>query len=211
MRKGLTTKAFIVTESRKLFNEEGVALTLAEIAAHLQVTIGRISNHFPTKDHLFVGLSEDYEAQFAQLLGNFSWGNDYSFGHLAALISKVMDLQYEHRCLMLFAASAGVTRNVMLRQITQRWSENSGAFRRLINVLLENDLVDSRLKQEKYLRVLQFQHINTFTTWLVSYTLYDQEKVYSKVKPIYLKGIIGAFHPFATRKGRAQLVEIVGY
>ena len=72
LSKGAITRQTLITDARKVLNENGISLTLRELSSKMGVTIGRITNHFPTKDHLFVALSEDYEIQFNQLMKSLS-------------------------------------------------------------------------------------------------------------------------------------------
>jgi AcrR family transcriptional regulator len=208
LSKGEVTRNHIVDQSRKIFNKEGVLLTLTELASRLEVTIGRITNHFPTKEHLFVGLAGDYEEKYAALMKSFSWEDDFSFTRLSMLVSKLMDLQYEHRCVMIFSASAGLNKTVMTEQISLSWNNNLKGFRILIETLVYQGLLDERVLQEDHYLILKFQHINLFTTWLVSYTLYDRARSYKKMKPTYFKGIMMVFFEYATPKGKQQLLDI---
>lgn len=203
--KGEATRQFIVDRTREIFNGHGVDLTLRELAEHMEVNVSRITNHFPTKTDLFVALSEEYENQFASLLGSFSWADGVSLASLKKLLDQVMDLQYAHRCLMLFVCSTTLSHEVMLAQITRKWKQNLPGFTRLMGLLVQAKILQPRVLEERHMEIVRFQHINLLTTWLVSYTLYDAERPLKRMKGIYLAGVLLVFHPYMTAKGRREM------
>jgi AcrR family transcriptional regulator len=207
--KGALTRQFIVTEARRVFNENGISLTLGELASKMGVTIGRITNHFRTKDHLFIGLSDDYENHFNELMKSFSWNGEVNLTKLAELIKGIMLLQYEHRCLMLFVCATGLNQDLLINQVSARWSHNSSRFSNLITGLVVSKIMEKRVLEKENLEVLKFQHINLLTTWLVSNTIYDKHHSLNKNMNKYLKGILLTFHPHLTTKGKNELKRII--
>lgn len=207
--KGALTRLFIITEARKVFNENGISLTLGELASKMGVTIGRITNHFHTKDHLFIGLSDDYENHFNDLMESFSWNGEVNLTKLAGLLKKVMHLQYEHRCLMLYICATGLNQDVLIKQISERWNNNSANFTNLIRGLVASNIMNKRVLEKEHLEILKFQHINLLTTWLVSNTIYDKNQSLNKNIVKYLKGTLLTFHPHLTLKGKRELNKIM--
>jgi AcrR family transcriptional regulator len=82
-KKGIEMRQNIVQEARRIFNKEGLHLTLDQIAQKLGITKGRITNYFPTKDKLFVALSQDYDLRFQELMVSFGGNQTVSFEWLA--------------------------------------------------------------------------------------------------------------------------------
>jgi AcrR family transcriptional regulator len=206
--KGALTRQLIVTEARRVFNENGITLTLGELASKMGVTIGKITNHFRTKDFLIIGLSDDYENQFNELIKSFSPEGGVSLTKLYFSMEKVMKLQYEHRCLMLFVCATGLDQDLIIRQISAKWNKNLMRFKAQIVSMVNEGILDKSVLIPENFEVLKFQYINSLTTWLVSQTLYDMDRQLSKSIRIYLKGILYTFYPYLTRKGKTELVQI---
>jgi AcrR family transcriptional regulator len=206
--KGELTHKFIVIEARKVFNENGIELTLKELSEKMGVTIGKITNHFSTKDHLFAGLSKMYQEEYQTLSSSYSWNNEYTLSKLFDYIGCIMDLQYKHRCLLLYVNATGVNQKVMIKQISATWRENLTGFEQLLSLFVKMDVLKKEVLQPDCFPVVKFQFINLFTTWLVSFTIYDNGKSYKKMMVVYKKGIIYCLYPYLTPKGHLQLSNI---
>lgn len=208
LSKGEITYNFILTEAGKVFNKEGIDMTLKELSVKMDVTVGRITNHFPTKDHLFAGMSKLYQEEFTALQASYPWKNEYTLAKLYDYIGTIMDLQYKHRSLMLYVNATGINQKVMLNQITATWRENIGGFEQMISLFIQFDILGKEALEKNNFDLIKFQFINLFTTWLVSFTIYDNNLSYKKMKSIYQKGIIYCLYPYLTEKGFLQLSSI---
>lgn len=202
--KGKKTRESILDEARKIFNEEGIFLTLSAISKKIGITSGGITNHFPTKEHLFVGLSEQYEIELNELTTTFQFGSDLAFGKLIAYFSKVMDIQYKHRSVILFFSVMHQSQSVMMGQLLKTWLNRQSRLENLINTLVGINLLKKDILDPHEFAVFRFQYVNLFTTWLVSFSLYDSEKSYESMKPIYLDGIFRVFEEYLTENGKEQ-------
>ncbi len=209
INKGALTRQFLITEARKVFNENGISLTLGELASKMNVTIARITNHFRTKDHLIVGLSEAYDNDFRELVGSISYEGGINLTKLANSMEKVMQLQYEYRCLMLFVCATGLDQDLVIRNISIKWNRNFERFKKQISGLIDAGILDPSVLESENFEALKFVYTNLLTTWLVSQTLYDKEKSLRKTKKIYIKGILHSFYPYLTRKGKTELDQIL--
>lgn len=209
LTKGALTRQALITDARKVLNENGISLTLRELSFKMGVTIGRITNHFPTKDHLFIALSEDYEIQFAQLFNARAQQGDYSLTRLIQSGMKVMDLQFEYRCLFMFIYSAGLNQNIILNQVTAKWIHNLSNFTSMISSLVKLKILDKSILKKSNYEIFKFQHINLYTTWLVSYAIYDRALPLPYSKEVYAKGMMMTFYPFLTAKGKAELAKLL--
>jgi AcrR family transcriptional regulator len=202
--KGQITQQFILEEARKIYNVDGINLTLRELADKMGVTIGRITNYFPTRDYLFAGMSKVYQEEYELLVSNFNWESKISLNQLYQLNGQIMDLQYKHRCLLLYTCGTSINQKVMISQIGKTWKSNLGGFEKLIVMLIDAGLIKENARDENAFIQLRFQYINLFTTWLVSYTIYDAKQSYKKMKPVYQKGILESLMPYLTSKGLKQ-------
>lgn len=194
----------IIQEARKIFNKEGLQLTLDQIAQKLGITKGRITNYFPNKDNLFVALSQDYDLRFQELMASFGESQEISFDWLATVYSAIMDLQYEHRSTIIFAATTSSGQKEMHEQVTHSYKTNSKQVSQMVNVLVDEGLIKPELQKPGNFDVFCFQHVNLFTTWVISKEIYYSTSSYKKMKPVYLKGIFGCYYPYLTTKGLAQ-------
>ena len=207
--KGLVTKENIVAKAREVFNSKGTDITLKELSMAMEMPISRITNHYPTKDDLFVAISEEYEERFSQIKSDFTFSGDFSLVVLRDLLLVIMDLQYEYRCLMLFACATGLNQTKMKEQITAKWKHNLSGFMDMIEGLVALHIMTPKALEDEHFQMIKFQYINLLTTWLVSYTLYDFEKALADKKAIYLRTILLGFEPYLTSKGKLQLAGIL--
>ncbi|MCR9013854.1 TetR/AcrR family transcriptional regulator [Aquiflexum gelatinilyticum] len=206
--KGKKTKESILDEARKIFNEEGIFLTLSAISKKIGITSGGITNHFPTKEHLFVGLSEQYENELNEMTSRFQFGPELDFSKLTAFFSEVMDIQYKHRSVILFFSVMHQSQSVMMGQLLKTWLHRQTRLENLANTLVSIGLLEKKILEPKEFAVFRFQYVNLFTTWMVSYSLYDSGKSFESMKPIYLEGIFRVFEKYLTEKGMAQMSAV---
>jgi AcrR family transcriptional regulator len=204
LTKGEKTRETILNEARRVFNEEGIFLTLSAISKKIGITSGGITNHFPTKEHLFVGLSEQYENELNELTSGFQFDIELDFRKLTTFFSKVMDIQYKHRSVILFFSVMHQSQTVMMGQLLKTWLNRQARLERLINTLVSIGLLEEKILEPKEFAVFRFQYINLFTTWMMSYSLYDSGKSYELMKPIYLEGIFRVFEEYLTENGKEQ-------
>jgi len=204
-KKGIETRSSILNEARKVFNEEGIRLTLDQLAGKLSITKGRITNYFPNKDHIFVALSQDYDNSFIQLLSGFNLKGEMTFLQLAFVYSAIMDLQYEFRSAIVFVATTSSAQIEMHSQITSSYKINNEQMESSIRVLVDNGLVQPEILEEPNFEIFRFQIVNLFTTWIISLEIYYSGRPYNEMKPIYLKGILNCFYPYLTKKGMQQM------
>lgn len=208
-RKGIEMRQNIVSEARRIFNKDGLQLTLEQIAQKLGITKGRITNYFPTKDNLFVALSQDYDLRFQELMASFGESQAINFDWLATVYSAIMDLQYEHRSTIIFAATTNSGQKEMHEQVTHSYKTNSKQVSQMVNVLVDAGLIMPGLLEPENFEVFRFQHVNLFTTWIISKEIYYSTRSYKKMKPVYLKGIFGCYYPYLTKKGHDQFKKLV--
>lgn len=202
--KGNKTRENILFEARKIFNEGGILLTLSELSKLIGITTGGITNHFPTKDYLFVGLSEQYESELNELTSRFQFGPDLDFRKLTSFFSEVMDIQYKHRSVILFFSVMHQSQTVMMGQLVKTWVNRQARLENLAKTLVNVGLLNESVLEPKEFAVFRFQYVNLFTTWLVSYSLYDAEKSFESMKPVYMSGVFRTFEKYLTDKGKEQ-------
>jgi AcrR family transcriptional regulator len=206
--KGDRSKEEIIDKSRELFNEYGLQLTLAKLAELMGTTLGRITHHFKNKDLLFVAITQDYELRLNELRKNRPQG-PASMDNFIKGSAHVMDLQYDFRCAMRYTVASFQHINEINSHVQTTYSSNRAFIKNTIQAYVDSGSLHPRILQDDIYEVFLFQLTNLFTNWVVNLELYDYDKTYHEVKPIYLKGIVSVFLPFLTEKGQ-QEVDVNG-
>jgi AcrR family transcriptional regulator len=202
-RKGQITRDFIIAEALRIYKMEGVFLTLKDLTFKMNVGTSFITNHFPTKDDLFVALLENYEITLAKVLSAFEWRGEINFQQQVMYLSLAMDVQYEHLPVTLISLVGGQSHKVN-KQISGKWQAQQAKLQQKLKLMVSAGLLLDSILEEKNYASFEFAYINLLTTWLVSFTIYQRQRGYSKVKAEYLKGIMHCFFPFLTAKGKRQ-------
>ena len=207
--KGKKTRENILFESRRILNEAGVFLTLRELSKIIGITIGGITNYFPTKDHLFMGLAEIFEKEVAEISISDSVAQDPSFFTFVEYLSKIMDIQFENRSTIRFISLASQSQKTLFDQITETWNSRKNKPLAMVQALVDQGLLLDSILDEFQVLVFRFRFVNIMTTWISSYSLYDSDKPFEKVKPIYLAGVMNVFEPYLSPKGREEFDVVI--
>jgi AcrR family transcriptional regulator len=205
--KGCKSRQEILDQARKYLNEEGIGLTIAEISKKLGTTQGKITYYFPTKEQMFMALVEEFESKRMQYVLSYETENR-GFDGAFPRISGVMDLQYNYRCVHRFLISASQYKaehyNIFKRL--------SGELREMITILttefVKAGSMEERVLHPDCFNILFFQLSTMFRSWVVTHELYDMDKTYEEIKPVYLKGLISCYYLFATEKGKKELMNL---
>lgn len=210
LRKGKLTRKTTLDAAREIFNEKGINLTIDNLASEMEVTKGKITNHFATKDKLFLAILADYEEQLGKTLASLK--EEYESKTLASvvsIISTVMDLQFEYRCSIIYlnVLSPGQSE---LRELIRRNSARSiESIRNRITMMVNNKLVKSDILEKTAFEAFIFIYINQLTQWVVYFDMYDQDRSFKKMKPVYLRGIMHhVYGPYLTNKGLKELENL---
>lgn len=198
--KGDTSREHLIKNSREIFNNEGLNVTLNNIASSLGITLGKITYHFATKDKLFLALAEEYEIKLAEIRSRDRL-KTMNLSNLYETTSLIMDLQYEYRCVMRYFASSSRKQLDVAAHTSKSFETRRTSIRNLLHSLVTNgDLKITILEEEKF-KVFLFAFTCLFTTWPVNLEIYDAKEKYTDIKPLYLKGIFTVFTPYLTSQG----------
>lgn len=204
--KGEQSREEIINNSRQIFNEYGIQITLARLADLLDTTLGRLTHHFRNKDLLFIAIAQDYEGKLLELRKKRQ-NNQVSINTFINAASEVMDLQFEYRCAMRYIVSSLKNRDEMKIHLQETYANNRENIRQTVEAHIQAGSLQSRILNDDFYEVFLFQLTNLFTNWVVNLELYDADKTYTEVKPTYLKGIVSIFLPFLTDKGKQELEQ----
>lgn len=208
--KGELTRNFIIDTARKIFNEKGVNMTLDNLAKEMGMPKGRITNHFATKDKLFLSILDEYELKLVELrsrMMEYYEGN--SMLDIVLLLDAVMDIQYEYRCAILFLAVLSPSQVELKNRIQEGKKRNLAIMKTRTGNMVKNGLLDKCVLYDKEFSQLSFIYLNTLTQWVIYHDMYNSDTTYTAMKAIYLSGIASHIYgPFLTAKGEKQLNNI---
>jgi AcrR family transcriptional regulator len=208
--KGIQSREYLINQAREILNENGLELTLGKLANRLGITLGKLTYHFPTRDHLFIAISETYEARLSQLLAANSIDSP-CFEMLISLSARIMDLQYEYRCAIRYVAASVNRQTELSKHISGSYKNSRTRTRQMVQALIAAGELTEKILDEPFYGSFHFCWTNLFTTWVINLEIYDNDKTYQEMKPIYLRGIFSVYKPYLTPNGlkalsRADLV-----
>lgn len=202
--KGINSRERLVNTARELFNEYGIGLTLNALASKMEITLGMLTHHFPTKDGIFLAIAEDYEQKRA-LIRSGIYGGTFNLEVFYRIIENGMDLQYDYRCAMRYIASISKNQSELASHTTEHYKLNRQLIKRGIEILVAEGELKSTILDEKNFKVFLFAFSSLATSWLINLEIYDYEESYEAIKPVYLNGIFSTFLPYCTEKGGVTL------
>lgn len=201
--KGKASREMLLVESKNAFNELGLNLTLGNLASSINITLGRLTYHFPTKDHLFVAIATDYQLKVDALIHEIE--GEFNLSALFDLTSRIMDVQYDYRSAIRYVLSVVRNQSELFNHVLASYKADYETLRQMLLVLIANEELKPEILEEQNFKVFMFTYLNLLTTWLASYELYDSSKSYAEMKHLYLRGVFSTFGSNLTDKGKAVL------
>jgi AcrR family transcriptional regulator len=208
--KGKLTRKTILDAAREIFNEKGINLTIDHLASEMEVTKGKITNHFATKDKLFLAILADYEEQ----LGNTMAGLREQYASktldsVVSIISNVMEIQFDYRCSIIYLNVLSPGQSELREHTNRNAARNIDAIRNRISLMVSHKLLKAEILEKEAFEAFIFIYINQLTQWVVYFDMYDQDKGFKKRKPVYLRGIMRhVYGPYLTQKGMKELENL---
>ncbi len=197
IRKGVRSRQWIIEQSVKVFNEQGLDLTLSMLAKHLNVSLGRITHFFTTREALFIGINEAYQERLQQIKEEFQQTHrQYNLKVIEGLFSLIMDNQYIYRCAMLYTAATGNSKSEMAQHNHASYRRSKENIRVITENLVRSGDLKSAILEEPHYGIFEFQFVNLFTSWVISQEIYYSEHSYDEMKPMYLAGLMRLFDSY---------------
>lgn len=201
--KGKETRKSIIERARELFNEKGILLTIDQLAREMELPKSRVTNHFSTKDSLFLAILDEYEQELYTYLSKTQMNpSKVSFTDLAAMLAGVMDIQYKYRCGMAYSAITSPSQQDLSLHIQTNYKKNVLGIRNRVGLFVKAGLLKKELLEDKTFNAFAFQYTTLLTTWVITIDMYFRNEGYPVMKSIFLKGILGCYQPFLTKKGQ---------
>lgn len=208
--KGDLTRKLIVETARQIFNEKGINLTIENLAMEMGIPKGRLTNHFSTKDKLFLAILSEYEEKLADKIVELK---DYylskSLADMVLVISRVMDVQFEYRCAITFLTVLSPGQIELREQIQRGIRRNLSNIQLRLNEMVKNKLLIPEVLEDEKFKSFSFVYVNVLTQWVNYYDMYDANKEYTSVKPLYIRSILEhVYQPYLTQKGRKEFLAL---
>jgi AcrR family transcriptional regulator len=208
--KGARTRNKIIEQVNMLFNEKEKLLTLDEIASEMKLTKSRITNHFPKKELLILGIFRQYEKELLQLPESHKPdGDSAGFKNLIGYYSTYMDLIYKYRFSISFLFVNPLKDEELTRHIRDTYEDNKKRIYARVQSLVQEGQVNEKVLKASAFDVFLFKYTTLMTTWIISLKIYNWDAGYKNIKPVYLKGIISCFEPYLTTKGRKDYEKAI--
>lgn len=206
-RNGRMSRAMILEEARKIFNNRGLTIGVETLAQEMGLSRGRITHFFPAKDTVLVGIMQDYEHRMGELLQDFDWNSGTIFEQHFKVLDIIMDLQYEFRCIFVFLAAQNRSSLQLSQAIEVSYLGRIDGMHMRIKTMVESKLLEPRILEKEQLNIFLFQYTTVLTHWVVSHEIFHSRSKYQDMKPVYIKGALYLFLPFLTKKGKILFHE----
>jgi len=120
-----------------------------------------------------------------------------------------LDFQIEYKCSIIYL-SVLIRGQSELRELARRnAARNIEAIRNRITMMVNNKLVKEAILEKTAFEAFIFIYINQLTQWVVYFDMYDQDRSFKKMKPVYLRGIMKhVYGPYLTNKGLKELENL---
>ena len=204
MKKGTKTRKRILTEGRELMNQHGHSITLAVLGSKMGVTIGQITYHFRNKDHLIVGIADEFQERLAKLIK--AHGDELR--HLEnyyRFLDELLDVQYDYRCAVRYIFSSSPEQLALSDHIRENHTKSRISISERLRMLVNNGDLEPSILERENLDIFLFQYTGLLTVWVNNLEIYGGQKSYKELKPIYIRGIMDLFMPHATLAGKEKL------
>lgn len=209
--KGELTRQKILERVNSLFNGQGVDHTISQIATSISMGKSRVTNYFPKKEHLVLGLLKQYEGELVKVFEHHQAHKDFTeIGQFVNYLSDVMDLMFRYRGVIAHAMTNPAVNSMVGVHIEENYKRNREKLRQRLNSFSKNGLVEGRILEPEYFEVFSVQFLTLASNWIISYTLMDHDKAYDAVKPVYLRSILYCLKPYLTEEGRAEMESAFG-
>lgn len=209
IKKRVNSKKWVVENCIKIFNDQGLDITLNEMASHLDISRGKINYYFQTKEDLLIAVAKDYEKTLALISSEHHYHDKEDFMiQLFRLFGKIMDNQFHFRCAIIYSAGTSNSRKNMVRQINESYKNSKERILEMTQNLVQMGYLKAEILEAEIFDVFNYQFVNLFTTWVIQLEIYDKKEGYNKMKPVYLKGIANCFWIYSTPMGRDCIAKI---
>ncbi len=203
-KKGKKTRKRILAEGRELMNQHGHSITLALLGSKMGITIGQITYHFRSKDHLIVGITEEFQERLAELI-NVQSDKLHHLENFHKYLDALLDVQYNYRCAVRYIFTSSPEQLALSDHIRKNHLKALTSIRERLRMLVNNGDLKPSIFERENLDIFLFQYTGLLTVWVNNLEIYGEQKSYKELKSIYIRGIMDLFMPHATPAGKEKL------
>ena len=209
--KGEHTRLTIIDQARAIFNQHGISITIDMVAREMGTTKSRITNHFATKDQLFIAIMSEYEQEFKQLQVKwFPLGVEKSLQVYVNMLSDIMDTQFKYRCTIVYLNMLSPSQHDLKQETHSNFERTRSVIRQRIEYMYKAGIIREEVLQEPAWPAFLFAYVNLMTQWVIFQDMYDNPAEYEMNKHKYLRGIMNhVYLPYLTKKGMKEFEKLV--
>jgi AcrR family transcriptional regulator len=210
--KGENTRLTIIDRARAIFNERGISITIDAVAKELRISKSRITNHFATKDQLFMSILAEYEQELGRLVANWHpTGVEKSLQAYVNMLSDVMDTQFRYRCAIVYLHMLSPGHHELKQHTYENFNRNKASIRQRMESMYKSGIMAETVLKEPAWSAFIFTYVNMLTQWVVFQDMYDDPDEYVMNKQKYLRAVMNhVYLPYLTKKGKEEL-EALAY
>jgi AcrR family transcriptional regulator len=209
--KGEHTRLTIIDQARAIFNQYGISITIDMVAREMGTTKSRITNHFATKDQLFIAIMAEYEQELGSLVAKwYPAGVEKSLQVYVDMLSEIMDMQFKYRCAIVYLNMLSPSQHELKQQTHANFKRTMGFTRQRMEGMQKAGLIHEAIFQEPAWSAFLFAYVNLLTQWVVFQDMYDDPGEYEVNKQKYLRGVMNhVYLPYLTKKGMKESEALV--
>lgn len=200
-RKGERSRENIILQASDVLNTYGSSITLDEIAKYTEISKSKITNHFSTKENLFIAITELYIKDIQNYFDSITFSNHFTWKEYISILSDIMDLQFKYRSAIMFIWTASFKDEAFMNELSESFKIRKQSMISLFEKLIEEFYLSPAVMEEKNFKIFYHQHAVLGVHWINTYLVFDYAQNYYDVKPTYLAGTTAIYKPYLTEKG----------
>ncbi|MHA8088520.1 TetR/AcrR family transcriptional regulator [Aquirufa sp. Wall-65K1] len=203
-RKGERSRENIILVASEVLNTYGSAITIDEIARYTEISKSKITNHFSTKEALFIAIADLYIHELQQYFDTIQFSDFFNWKEYIGMLSDIMDIQFKYRNSIICIWTASFKDENFMVELKESFKLRKKRMIWLFEKLVKEGYLHDSVFEEKNFEIFYHQHAILGVHWLNTYLLFDFQKSYQEVKPTYLAGTIEIYKPYLTAKGLSE-------
>lgn len=203
-RKGERSRENIILQASDVLNTYGSSITIDEIARYTEISKSKITNHFSTKENLFIAIAEVYIRELQHFFDTIRFSDHFTWKEYIGIISDIMDIQFKYRNSIMFIWTASFKDEEFMVELMESFKKRKRSMIALLEKLVQDGYLNKAVFEEKNFKIFYHQHAVLGVHWLNTYLLFDFKESYYDVKPTYLAGTVEIYKPYLTEKGLAE-------
>ncbi|MBL8002406.1 MAG: TetR family transcriptional regulator [Flavobacteriales bacterium] len=204
--RGLATREEILEGALPVFNQHGDHTTLELLARELELSKGRITHHFPTKDLLLEGLLERYE-QALNEAGRLPDG-PWHLADVAASFGRSLDVIVAYQYIAVAHSTAITLGSRIHERVKESFARRLQSMRPFAEYLVHLGLLKEEVLGQRHFDTWSTALVMCFVAWPIHHQNVAAHLARSLSRSIALRACMNTMAPYLTAKGRLQYQEV---